>query len=163
LLQEGKHSLMKIQKTKSLTDSQFQQINHLWNQEYPLNLKDRFPMLLNDVQNFQHYLLEDENKIILAWAVYFEKDGETRFSIIVDNKYQGLCWGKLFINQLIQDLDHFFGWVIDRDGDLKSNGQPYQSPLGFYQQLGFEILEDQRIDTEMLQAVKIHWNGKSSS
>jgi GNAT superfamily N-acetyltransferase len=154
---------MKVQKTKILTESQFQQINHLWNQEYPLNLKDRFPILLNDVQNFQHYLLEDENKIILAWAVFFEKDGEIRFSIIVDNKYQGQGWGKLLIQQLIQDLDYFFGWVIDRDGDLKSNGQPYQSPLGFYQKLGFEILEDQRIDTEILQAVKIQWNGKRSS
>lgn len=128
-----------------------------------LNLKGRFPILLNDVQNFQHYLWEDENKNVLAWAVFFEKDEETRFSIIVDNKYQGQGWGKLLINQLIQDLDHFFGWVIDRDGDLKSNGQPYQSPLGFYQKLGFEILEDQRIDTEMLQAVKIHWNGKKST
>ena len=154
---------MKVQKTKILTESQFQQINHLWNQEYPINLKDRFPILLNDVQNFQHYLLEDENKIILAWAVFFEKDGEIRFSIIVDNKYQGQGWGKLLIQQLIQDLDHFFGWVIDRDGDLKSNGQPYQSPLGFYQKLGFQVLEDQRLDTEMLQAVKIQWNGKRSS
>jgi GNAT superfamily N-acetyltransferase len=160
LLKNLSHHLVK---TKILTDSQFQQINHLWNLEYPLNLNGRFPILLNDVQNFQHYLLEDENKNILAWAVYFEKDGEIRFSIIVDELYQGKGLGKLLIQQLKTDLDEFYGWVIDRDGDLKSNEQPYQSPLGFYPKLGFEILEDQRIDSEMLQAVKIHWNEKRGS
>lgn len=160
MLKNLSHHLVK---TKILTESQFQQINHLWNQEYPLNLKDRFPMLLNDVHSFQHYLLDDDNKIIFAWAVYFEKDGEIRFSIIVDRKQQGKGWGKMLIQQLMTDLDEFYGWVIDRDGDLKSNGVPYQSPLEFYRKLGFEILEDQRIKTDMLQAVKIYWNGKRGS
>lgn len=56
---------MKIIKIKRLTDNQFQQINKLWNKEYPVNSKDRFGSLLDCLTNYNHYLIEDENKNIL--------------------------------------------------------------------------------------------------
>lgn len=62
---------MVIFKTKSLTPYQIQQINQLWNEESPLNLKDRFGLLLDGVNDYNHYLIEDIYKNIL---------GETRSS-----------------------------------------------------------------------------------
>lgn len=146
---------MEIIKTTYLTDFQFQKINSLWNEEYPLSLKDRFASLLEGVQNFNHYVIEDENGNIMAWAVEFEKDSEIRFSIIVKKKEQGNGLGKLLIGKLKEDLDEFYGWVIDHNDDKKENGEYYQSPLPFYIKQGFEILPDKRIDNNILKAVKI--------
>lgn len=148
---------MNIQQTKQLTDLQFQHINQLWNDEYPVTLKDRFGLLLDGVKNYTHYLIEDEDKRIIAWAVEFEKDNEIRFSIIVDSKQQGKGLGQRLIKRLKEDLNEFYGWVIDHNNDLKANGEQYQSPLSFYEKQGFEVLHDTRVDTEMLKAVKIKW------
>jgi hypothetical protein len=43
---------MKIIKTKNINQDQFQQINQLWNEEYPIKLKDRFNLILDGVDNF---------------------------------------------------------------------------------------------------------------
>lgn len=150
---------MEVTRTKHLTDNQFQKIDRLWNEEYPLKLKDRFKLLLDGLENFTHYLIEDETKHILAWAVEFEKDEEIRFSIIVTSKQRGKGLGKTLVEQLKHDLGQFYGWVIDHNDDEKQNGEHYKSPLSFYVNQGFEILNDQRIDTELLKAAKIKWGG----
>ena len=150
---------MEVTRTKYLTDSQFQQIDRLWNEEYPLKLKGRFGNLLDGVESYSHYLIEDENQNILAWAVEFEKDEETRFSIIVSSKHQGIGLGKSLINRLKEDLEIFYGWVIDHNDGKKVNGENYNSPLSFYVKQGFEILNGQRIETDLLKAVKIRWRG----
>lgn len=144
-----------IIKTHHLTDHQFHQINQLWNDEYPLKLKDRFGILLEGVEHYHHYLIEDEDKNILAWAVEFEKDNETRFSIIVNAKQQGKGLGSQLIKRLKEDLEEFYGWAIDHDNDKKENGENYRSPLPFYIEQGFEIMNDTRIDNDMLKALKI--------
>ncbi len=108
---------MEIIKTKSLTAKQFQQINGLWNEEYPLKLKDRFELLLDGVNDYNHYLVEDKDRNILAWAVDFEKDNEIRFSIIVDKNHQGKGLGVQLIKKLKKDLKEFYGWVIDHNDD----------------------------------------------
>lgn len=148
---------MKIIKSKYLNSDQLQQINQLWNDEFPVNLKDRFENLLDGADNYNHYLIEDSNKTILAWAVDFEKDNEIRFSIIVNKMYQGKGLGDLLVKNLKKDLGAFYGWVIDHNQDKKQNGETYQSPLLFYVKQGFEVLYDQRIDTDILKAVKIRW------
>jgi len=148
---------MKIIKTKNINQYQFQQINQLWNEEYPIKLKDRFNLLLDGVDNFNHYLIEENNQII-AWAVDFEKENETRFSIIVSKKNQGKGIGGLLIDRLKRDLGVFYGWVIDHSNDLKQDGKFYQSPLTFYASRGFEVLKQQRIDSELISAVKIKNN-----
>ncbi len=150
---------MEVTRTKHLTDNQFQQIDKLWDEEYPLKLKGRFGIMLDGVENFSHYLIEDETNHILAWAVEFQKDQEIRFSIVVHSQHQGKGLGKVLINQLKADLGEFYGWVIDHNDDKKENKENYKSPLLFYQKLGFEILHDQRIDSELLKAVKIKWRG----
>jgi GNAT superfamily N-acetyltransferase len=146
---------MEIIKTKSLTTKQFDQINHIWNEEYPLKLRDRFKLLLDGVNDYSHYLIEDTEKNILAWAVNFEKDNEIRFSIIVDKNQQGKGLGVQLVEKLKNDLEEFYGWVIDHNNDKKSNGENYKSPLSFYIKQGFEVLHDNRIETDLLKAVKI--------
>ena len=145
---------MEIIKTKKLSDRQFQQINQLWNDEYPVKLKDRFGLLLEGVENFNHYLIEQNNQIV-AWAVDFEKDHETRFSIIVSSECQGKGLGSLLLKRLRRDVGEFYGWVIDHHNDLKQDGSFYSSPLNFYLKNGFEVMPEQRIDTEMINAVKV--------
>lgn len=145
---------MEILKVKSLTTTQFDQINEMWNQEFPINLMDRFGMLLQNVENYNHYMIEEGNEV-LAWAADFEKDGETRFSILVKDNYQGKGFGKLLVNRLKRDLGEFYGWVIDHDGYLKQNGKTYLTPITFYQKTGFEVLRDVRSDSALIKAVKI--------
>lgn len=145
-----------ITKTKVLTDSQSAQINKLWNEEYPLKLKDRFPILLDGAADYNHYIIEENNNVI-AWAVDFEKENQIRFSIIVSSFYKGKGLGSLLINKLKKENNEFYGWVIDHNNDLKSNGEKYLSPINFYLKHGFEILPEKRIDTEMINAVLIKW------
>ncbi len=151
---------MNIIKTKTLTENQFIQINQMWNEEYPEKLKDRFPILLEGVSSYNHYLITDENKNVNAWAVDFVKDNEIRFSIIIHKNHQKKGLGSMLVEKLKNDLPEFYGWVIDHSNDKKLNGENYHSPLLFYLKHGFEILHNNRIDNEMLNAVKIKWKRK---
>jgi [ribosomal protein S5]-alanine N-acetyltransferase len=145
---------MKITKLKNLSKSQHRQINQLWNEEYPVNLNNRFDLLLDGIENYNHYVIEQDNRI-LAWAVCFEKENEKRFSIIVHQDYKGIGLGKSLINQLKIEYGEFYGWVIDHNNDKKQNGEFYQSPINFYLKNGFEIIPNEIIDNETIKAVKI--------
>jgi GNAT superfamily N-acetyltransferase len=151
---------MEIIRIKELTSSQETQLDNLWNDEYPVKLSGRFRILLDGLTNFYHYLIEDKNNDVLAWAVEFEKDNETRFSIIVRADQQNKGLGRRLIEKLKSDLPEFYGWVIDHDNDKKSNGENYRSPIPFYLKHGFTILHECRIDNEMLNAVKIKWSAE---
>ena len=151
---------MEITQTTFLSNVQSEQINSLWNAEYPLQLKDRFPILLEGTTWHNHFLIEDSNRVIIAWAVMFEHNNQIRFSIIVSKDYQGKGLGELLLDHLKVTHDEFFGWVIDHNNDLKSDGENYISPLPFYLKQGFEIIANQRIDTEMIQAVLVGWKKK---
>jgi GNAT superfamily N-acetyltransferase len=146
---------VEIIKTLALTEKQASQINDLWNEEYPLKLKDRFGILLMGAISYTHYLINDDCGNVAAWAVNFEKDNETRFSIIVNKNQQGKGLGTLLIARLKEELSEFYGWVIDHNNDKKSNGSYYLSPLSFYIKNGFEVLHDIRMDNDLLNAVKI--------
>lgn len=148
---------MDIIKTKILSPTQAFSVNEMWNQEYPAKLKDRFPLLLEGVVNYQHYLIEDDNQQIIAWAVVFEKEKEIRFSIIVSSVHKGKGLGASLIDMLKQEHQEFYGWVIDHNDDLKRNGELYITPMPFYMNHGFEILRNERIHSDMIRAVKIKW------
>jgi GNAT superfamily N-acetyltransferase len=147
-----------IIQTKVLTPEQSAQINQLWNDEFPAQLKDRFPLLLLDVDSYDHFLIEDANQKVMAWVVVFQQAQQTRFSLIVAANQRNKGLATLLINQLKGTNPVFYGWVIDHEQDLKSNGAPYPSPLAFYEKLGFEILANVRLDTEMIKAVMIKWD-----
>ena len=148
---------MHITNRKSLSANESEQLNVLWNTLYPVKLNNRFNILLEGVEDFQHYLISDEAENVLAWAVIFNKDNEMRFSLLVEENHQGKGLGSQLIQKLKSDYPEFYGWVIDHDKDLKLDGTNYKSPLKFYQSHGFEVLSEQRIDTEMLKAVKVKW------
>jgi hypothetical protein len=67
------------------------------------------------------------------------------------------CIG-LLLEKLKAENDLFYGWVIDHNNDLKSNGKNYQTPMQFYLKQGFEILKDNRIESEMIHVVKVKWS-----
>jgi GNAT superfamily N-acetyltransferase len=150
-------SFQTIIKTKELSLNQVEQINQVWNDEYPIKLNNRFRILLNDAKSYMHYIIENEKQEIIAWGVMFEKEDEHRFSILVVKKYQGQELGKQLIDSFKKDYPIFYGWVIDHDNDVKINGEKYVSPLPFYLKHGFTILNEQRIDTEMISAVKVEF------
>ena len=154
-------STFKTYTTLNLNETQFKDINELWNNEYPIKLKDRFPLLLQDAICKNHYLIEDENKSVIAWAVVFEKDNQIRFSIIVSSKQKGKGLGTDLINLIKTDHPSFYGWVIDHNNDLKLNNEPYLSPLDFYMKQGFQIIPESRIDSEMIKAVLIKWEANN--
>jgi hypothetical protein len=133
----------------------------LWNDEYPIKLKDRFPILLNGVAYFNHYLILDAARNVIPWAVDFEKEKELRFSIIVASANKGKGLGTKLIEKLKSENTVFYGWVIDHDKNVKQNGESYQSPLSFYVERGFGVLQNERIDSEMISAVKIKWAAKT--
>lgn len=145
---------MEIHNTKTLTISQLEQINNLWNSEFPVNLEGRFENLLDKVENYNHYLIEESNQV-QAWAAVFEKDQEIRFSLIVKSSQQRKGLGTLLLNRLKRDLGEFYGWVIDHHDYVKQNGELYNSPLSFYRKNGFEVLDDIRCDSELIIGVKI--------
>jgi GNAT superfamily N-acetyltransferase len=145
-----------IIRTRTLSAEECAAVDQLWNEEYPIKLSNRFSLLLQDVSNYEHFLLKAEDGSVIGWAVYFEKDGEIRFSIIVGARFQGKGYGKLLLDCLKSSLDEFYGWVIDHGNDIKANGA-YITPMPFYEKNGFEILSGERIDSEMISAVKIRW------
>lgn len=151
---------MKIVITRILSEKQSSQINQLWNDEYPIKLKDRFPILLDGADWHNHYIILDEEQDVIAWAVDFVKEKQIRFSIIVASKHKGKGLGGLLIGRLKAENKEFYGWVIDHNDDLKINGEHYQTPMPFYLKHGFEILNDIRIDNEMIKAVLIKWSEK---
>jgi predicted GNAT family N-acyltransferase len=150
-------SFQTIIKTKELSLNQVEQINQAWNDEYPIKLNNRFRILLNDAKSYMHYIIENEKQEIIAWGVMFEKEDEHRFSILVVKKYQGQELGNQLIDSFKKDYPIFYGWVIDHDNDVKANGEKYVSPLPFYLKHGFTILNEQRIDTEIISAVKVEF------
>ncbi len=79
--------------------------------------------LLDGVENYSHYIIEDDRQNVLAWAVDFEKENEIRFSIIVNSKYKGKGLGSMLVEKLKSENELFYGWVIDHNNDLKSNGE----------------------------------------
>jgi len=150
---------VEIVKTKILNDKQYRQIDQLWNEEYPENFKGRFRLLLDGINDYNHYIIEDKNHNVVAWAADFKKDKEVRFSILVRENQKGQGLGSQLMNRLKQEHNFFFGWVIDHDNDIKLNGENYDSPLPFYLKLGGEVLSNSRLDTEIVNAVKIKFIG----
>jgi hypothetical protein len=148
---------MRVIYTEHLSKNQHQQIDFLWNKEYPKNLMNRFSMLLDDAINYRHFIIENEQNTIVGWAVLFDKENETRFSIIIAESFKGKGLGCQLITELKKESPCFYGWVIDHSNDVKNDGSIYHSPISFYSKLNFEILNDQRLETPIISAVKIKW------
>jgi hypothetical protein len=150
-----------IIQTTELNEQVKKQILDLWNNEYPEkltynNLKE-FDNYLHNLSNLTHYLLNNEENLILGWALKFERKNEKWFAIILSEIIKGKGLGRKMLNELKKEEQILNGWVIDHNNDKKKNGQLYVSPLKFYQKCDFEILVDERLELDKISAVKIKW------
>ncbi|RKQ42417.1 acetyltransferase (GNAT) family protein [Roseivirga pacifica] len=156
---------MDVKKLMGLTTEQTEQVHQLWNAEFPSGLAHRdisaFQAFLAPLGNKTHYLLLDKT-VILGWALTFDRDSERWFSILVNNKQHKKGLGKHLIETIKADNRSLNGWAVDHGNDIKSDGSPYSSPIGFYQKLGFDILSDVRLEKPGLSCVKIRWNSHHS-
>lgn len=150
-----------ITETASLTEGIRGQLLDLWNEEYPAQLHLQDGKALQDylwpLNRLKHLLLQDKQGCIKGWAWSFDRDGERWFAIIVSTEQQGKGLGRQLIERLKNAEQTLNGWVTDHNKDIKQNGTPYSSPLDFYIKCGFEVLADQRLETEKMSAVKIRW------
>lgn len=148
---------MNIHQTEFLSAKQFSEINALWNEEYPLKLKDRLALLLEDNATTIHFYILDKFEQVIAWSVLFEKEQDLRFSILVSRKHQKQGLGSALLTEMKNEDLAFSGWVIDHDLDLRSDGSNYMSPLSFYLKNGFSIDESCCLNNEMIEAVLVRY------
>jgi GNAT superfamily N-acetyltransferase len=151
---------MKIVPAKELSVQQKEAVLCIWNEEYSEQLVKTmagFEKYLSKLGNVQHFLMYDEADAIFGWAVAFDRESERWFAIILDSSVHGKGYGTQLLNVLKEHEPELNGWVTDHDRDVRRNGKPYRSPMGFYLKNGFEVLSDVRLETEELSAVKIRW------
>lgn len=148
---------MDIVRTENLTPKQFEELDVLWNTEYPRQLKGRLALLLENNTKTIHYFGLDESGKIIAWSVLFEKEQDLRFSILVSRKHQKQGLGSILLTEMKKENLAFSGWVIDHDSDLRSDGSNYLSPLNFYLKNGLSIDESCRLNNEMIKAVLVRY------
>jgi hypothetical protein len=72
--------------------------------------------------------------------------------------HKGKGLGSLLVERLKTENELFYGWVIDHNNDVKSNGEQYQTPMPFYLKHEFVLLNEVRMETEIISAVKIKWS-----
>lgn len=155
---------MKIILSNNLTNNMKSRLQELWNNEYPEKIKHSsikdFEDYLNELQNLTHYLMIDDNSEITGWGFTFDRNAEKWFAIILDSRIHGKGFGTELLKRMKQNETELFGWVIDHNNDLRTNGQAYRSPVGFYIKNGFKIIPDERLELEKISAVKIIWQKK---
>ncbi len=158
-----KQQLVIIQ-TAEIEEQAKKQLFDLWNNEYPEKLSfddlTEFDNYLHKQENLKHFLLVNEIDLILGWALTFDRENEKWFAIILSETIKGKGLGRKMLEAIKQAEPILNGWVIDHNNDKKKNGQSYISPLKFYEKCGFEILEDVRLELEIISAVKIKWTNE---
>lgn len=156
---------MKIEIKPSLSKEQKGIITRLWNEEYPEQIKYEnvagFEAFLDGITEHKHFLLFDDDENLKAWLVSFNRDGERWFSIIVDSSEQKKGYGTAILNELKLHETEINGWAVEHNDYLKSNGEKYISPLGFYEKNGFVILKNIRLEKPDYYCVKIIWKNDS--
>jgi GNAT superfamily N-acetyltransferase len=152
---------MKFTETETLNEKQKLEVIQLWNDEYPKELSHRslveFDQYLNKLSDKNHILLSDENGTVKGWLIYFLRDNEQCFAMLLDSSLQGQGWGSKFLNLAKQRNSELNGWVIDNDNERKQNGQNYKSPIGFYRKNAFEVRTDIQLKKKNINGIKVIW------
>lgn len=145
----------------ALNEKQIEDTFQLWNREYPklLGHKDRFSfrLFLSQLEDVQHRLVEDENKVVVAWHFQFTRDLENWFGLIIDRKHQKSGIGSELIRASKMKNLELNGWVIEESIYEKEDGSIYNSPLDFYlkneyKQIGHDIFKSNNV-----KVIKIRW------
>jgi GNAT superfamily N-acetyltransferase len=153
-----------IRQTTALNNFEMKQVLALWNSEYPEKLAypslTAFEQYLQKLSHLTHYIVTTKENVMLGWALKFERDNEKWFAIIIAEVIKGRGLGRRMVNELKKEEEELHGWVIDHNEDKKINGQDYVSPLSFYEKCGFETLRADRLELDVISAVKIRWSVK---
>ena len=151
---------MEIIKSEILTPEQKEDIVNLWNREYPKDLSlagvPAFDEYLDKLSD-KHYLLVTEQNRILGWLVYFIRDGERCFAMLLDPKVQSRGIGSALLNHAKEYNSDLIGWVIDTDKHFKNDGSHYKSPVSFYVKAGFQILRDKVTKKNGIDGIQVRW------
>ncbi|XRE42856.1 hypothetical protein ACIVBQ_001060 [Tenacibaculum discolor] len=149
---------MEFKVTNKLSTFYKEQVRLLWNREYPYVIKQKsiedFNQYLGSLKNKNH-LLVIENSRVLGWCCDFIREGECWFAMILDTEIQGKGIGRNLIQKLKKRHNKLNGWVVIGENYLKENNQTYKSPIGFYKKLGFTVFEKEKLNSSILNAVKI--------
>lgn len=151
---------MKYVKSTVISPFLMQALLQLWNKEYPTvishfyNTLEDYLSKLNDLQNT--FIFDDFGNLA-GWYFDFERNKERQFAILISSDYQNNGIGKHLLEQAKARHKELFGWVVDSDEYLKSNGETYHSPLSFYAKSGFQ-LTGKRWDSENIKTAKIKWS-----
>lgn len=149
-----------FKKTKTPNTTQIEAIRLLWNSEYPINILHKSISdtveYLSKLTDQNHTFVYDDSGNIIAWYFDFIRDQERNFAIIVSSKHQKKGLGIELINQAKKNNSVLNGWVIISEGHKRQNSKPYKLPLGFYQNLGFQVLKEEK-EIQGLRLVKIRF------
>lgn len=152
---------MKFTETENLNQKQKKQILKLWNQEYPIKIALSNLVALEDylhtLADKHHILLVDEQKVVKGWLIYFIRDNEKFFTLILDKSVQNKGWGSKFLDKAKLSNTELSGWVICYDSEPKEDGENYISPVGFYEKNGFLILPDTTLTKDGIRFIKVVW------
>lgn len=152
---------MNFTETETLNEKQKLEIIELWNNEYPKELSHfgltEFDLYLQALSEKNYILLFDENGTVKGWFIYFVRDNEQCFAMLLDSSLQGKGWGSKFLNLAKERNSELNGWVIDNDSEPKQNGENYKSPIGFYRKNGFEIRTDIQLKKKNINGIKVTW------
>lgn len=152
--------------TQSLNQKQKLEITRLWNNEYPKELAHAdvsdFDEYLQGLSRLNHILLADENGNVKGWLIYFLRDNEQCFAMLLDSSLQGQGWGSKLLNLAKKHNAELNGWVIDNDNEPKQNGEKYKSPIGFYRKNGFEIRMDIQLKKKNINGIKVTWKSNQN-
>ena len=152
---------MKFIESNQLNKAQKEAVLKIWNKEYPKLISHEyltdFEEYLDKLKNKNHVLLKDSHSNIKAWYCDFIREDERWFALIIDASMQGKKIGTAFLNLAKTKNPNLNAWVMDKENELKQNGDTYKSPLNFYIKNGFQILPNIRLETEKMSAVKIIW------
>lgn len=155
---------MKIDKTTDLSPQQKQQIVTIWNAEYPRELAhpdlESFDRYLANLADRHHLLLTNEAENVKGWLMYFIRDNERFFAMLLDASVHGQGLGSQLLDAAKSYNNELVGWVIDHDRLLKQNGDRYRSPVDFYRKNGFEILPHIQLNNQKIGGIKIRWTNE---
>lgn len=154
---------MKFLHINQLNDRHKSQVRALWNKEYPVNIlhptQADFDNYLNKLMDQRHILFENEKGVIKGWYVDFIREKERWFAMIVDTELQGKGYGRALLTKGKEYNVALSGWVVINSTYLRKDGKPYQSPLEFYKKMGFQVFPEVRLKSDVLETIKIKWEG----
>lgn len=152
---------MKLLELNILDNTQKEAVRQLWNKEYPkflvLEAAKDLDEYLEKLKDQKHVLLLDENEMVIGWFFAFIRDSERWFAIIVNSKKHKKGYGTVLLKKAKALYAELNGWVITDASITKQDGSVYNPPLGFYKKHGFEILENETLETDKMKAIKIKW------